>query len=162
MTITLVPLHIDHLRHIMLWVNDPEVMGYFADHQKPVDKWEEAAYIEKITRSTTDMVWSVFDGDMYLGQCSINQIYWPARNGRIFMALTRAQHGKGYAGQILEALKEKARAETLHKLWLIVREENVKSQAKYVKAGFAVEGVLRDEYFVQGRFHNMVRMAVIL
>ena len=43
--------------------------------------------------SKTDRVFSIFENSMfrpntteydwpYVGQCSINQIYWPARNGR--------------------------------------------------------------------------------
>jgi diamine N-acetyltransferase len=49
----------------------------------------------------------------------------------------------------------------LHKLWLIVRKDNRAAQAMYLKQGFDFEGVLRDEYHVGGRFHDMVRMAVL-
>lgn len=77
------------------------------------------------------------------------------------MALCRSAQGKGYAPHILKALQEKAMEMGLHKLWLIVREENEKARAKYRKAGFQEEGVLRDEYFVRGKFYNMVRMGWI-
>ena len=82
-------------------------------------------------------------------------------NGRIFVALRRSAQGKGYAHHILEALKTQAWEMGLHKLWLIVREENEKARAKYDRAGFRDEGILRDEYFVHGKFYNMVRMGCI-
>lgn len=161
--IRLEPLTMNHLPHVMTWANDPEVMGYFASHQEPITEEEERKYLAKILDSPMDRVWSIFHSETgeYLGQCSINAIYWPARNGRIFMALCRAAHGKGYASSILKALQDKAWEMGLHKLWLIVREENEKARKKYERAGFLIEGVLRDEYYVKGRYYNMVRMGCL-
>jgi RimJ/RimL family protein N-acetyltransferase len=71
------------------------------------------------------------------------------------------QH-KGYGTSMLRALINLAWEELdLHKLWLIVRKDNRAAQAMYLKQGFDFEGVLRDEYHVGGRFHDMVRMAVL-
>jgi len=162
--VRLVPLHPDHLDHIMGWVNDPEVMGYFANRQTPITVEEELGYINNLMKSKNDYVWSVFDAitGEYVGQCSINAIYWPAKNGRLFMAIPKNQQKKGYAAEILNALIHQGfHALNLHKLWLIVREDNQSAQNKYLKAGFMVEGLLQDEYFVQGRYHNMVRMGLI-
>lgn len=162
--VRLVPLSVDHLSHVMGWVNDPEVMGYFANRQTPITEVEELAYMEKLLASPrTDKVWSVFDentGD-YVGQCSINAIYWGAGNGRVFLAVTKTMQGKGYAKPILKALIETGFRLGLHKLWLIVREDNVTAQKKYLEVGFKVEGLLMDEYYVHGKFHNMVRMGII-
>ena len=162
--VRLVPLHPDHLPHIMEWVNDPEVMGYFAGRQSPITENDELEYINTLNRSRNDRAWSVFDAitGEYVGQCSVNSIYFPASNGRIFLVITKNQQGKGYASAVLKALIHQGFFTlALHKLWLIVREDNTKAQEKYIKAGFQVEGLLRDEYYVQGRYHNMVRMGLI-
>lgn len=158
------PLKPAHLHHVMQWVNDREVMKYFASHQKPITREEELSYIDNLRKSKTDFAWSVFTPDYgnYIGQCSINQIYWPAKNGRIFLVITKDQQGKGYAPHILNSLIEEGRKIGLHKLWLIVREENLKSIIAYLNAGFECEGVLKDEYFVNGQYFNMVRMGLIL
>ena len=163
-SVRLEPLSESHVPEIMGWVNDPDVMGYFANRQKPITADDERAYIRSLTQSNTDKAWSVFDDNTgeYVGQCSINSIYWPAKNGRVFLVVTSTQQGRGYGSAILEALKWKAfEGMGFHKLWLIVREDNLKAQAKYVRAGFAFEGVLRDEYYVRGRYHNMVRMGIL-
>lgn len=162
--VRLEPLHTDHLAHVMGWVNDPTVMGYFASHQTEITEEAELAYMKSLISSRNDFVWSVFDeltGE-YVGQCSINAIHWPASNGRVFLVVTKEQQGKGYAGAILKALLHEGFFKiALHKLWLIVREDNLSSQKKYLKVGFEVEGLLKDEYFVQGKYHNMVRMGMI-
>jgi diamine N-acetyltransferase len=160
--VCLVPLEVDHLPHIMTWVNDQDVTGYFANRQKQISAEEEVQYIKTIRASSTDFVWSVFtpEGD-YVGQCSINQVYWPARNGRIFIVVTKTRQGKGYATAILLGLQKMAQTLGLHKLWLIVREDNTKAQALWLKGGFKFEGLLKDHYWVRGKYHNMVHMGWI-
>lgn len=157
-----VPLSVEHLADVMTWVNDREVMQYFANRQTDVSEQEEKRYLEMLIASKNDRAWSVYDGDDYVGQTSINQIYWPARNGRVFLVVRKAMQHKGYGTAMLRTLIRLAWEELdLHKLWLIVRKDNRAAQATYLKQGFDFEGVLRDEYHVGGRFHDMVRMAVL-
>ncbi|MBI5515142.1 MAG: GNAT family N-acetyltransferase [Deltaproteobacteria bacterium] len=155
-------LSLEHLPGVMSWVNDREVMQYFANRQTPISEDEERAYLVKLLGSSTDRAFSIFDGARYLGQCSLNQIYWPARNARLFIALRSDCQGEGYGPAALKALLALAWGTIdLHKVWLIVREDNRSAQAMYLKLGFSFEGVLRDEYFVLGRYHDMVRMAIV-
>src|SRR5262249_36979579 len=109
-----------------------------------------------------DRAYSIFAGDCYLGQCSLNAIYWPARNGRLFIVIRREMQGHGYGPAAVEALLDLAwRQLELHKVWLIVRRDNRAAQAMYLKLGFDFEGVLRDEYCVSGRYFDMVRMSIL-
>src|SRR5439155_5810374 len=120
-----VPLSLDHLPHVMTWVNDREVMQYFATRQTTIAEEEERRYLEYLLASKNDRAWSVFDGDDYVGQTSINQIYWPARNGRVFLVVRRAMQHRGYGTAMLRQLIHLAWEELdLHKLWLIVRKDN--------------------------------------
>jgi diamine N-acetyltransferase len=142
-------------------------MQYFALRQERISEDEERGYLEKLVTSTTDRVFSVFESghddiDTYVGQCSVNQIYWPARNGRVFLVVKKDKQGGGRGAAALEALIERAFGELdLHKLWLIVRRDNRPSQAMYLRAGFEFEGTLRDEYCVAGRYFDMVRMGIV-
>jgi diamine N-acetyltransferase len=157
-----VPLSLDHLAEVMTWVNDREVMQYFANRQADISEQEERGYLEALIASRNDRAWSVLDGESYVGQVSINQIYWPARNGRVFLVVRRAMQHRGYGTAMLRGLVRLAWDELdLHKLWLIVRKDNRAAQSMYLKQGFDFEGVLRDEYHVGGRYHDMVRMAIV-
>ena len=49
----------------------------------------------------------------------------------------------------------------LHKLWLMVFATNQRAQRTYARAGFRTEGVLREEYFHDGGWHDMVRMSLL-
>lgn len=146
----------------MSWVNDREVMQYFALRQTQISEDEERRYLEGILASKNDRLFSVFDGDAYVGQCSVNQIYWPARNGRVFLVVQRSMQHGGRGAEMLKLLIARAFTELdLHKLWLIVRRSNLKAQAMYLRAGFEFEGVLRDEYCVNGQYYDMVRMGIV-
>lgn len=158
----LVPLGVEHVAHVMTWVNDREVMQYFANRQEPITEDAERGYIAALAASPADRAYSVFDGEEYVGQCSINQIYWPAKNGRLFVVVRREMQGRGYGPAALQRLLDIAWHELgLHKVWLIVRRDNHAAQAMYAKLGFDFEGVLRDEYCVAGRWFDMVRMAMV-
>lgn len=162
MTIRLVPLSLDHLPHVMTWVNDREVMQYFANRQTKIDEAEERRYLESLIASKNDRAWSVFDDETYVGQCSVNQIYWPARNGRLFVVVRREMQGRGHGPAAVRELLRKVWEELdLHKVWLIVRRDNRAAQAMYLKLGFDFEGLLRDEYRVNGTFFDMVRMGAL-
>ena len=158
----LVPLAVDHLPHVMTWVNDREVMQYFANRQEVIGEAEERAYLAALAASLNDRAYSVFHGDDYVGQCSINQIYWPAKNGRLFVVVRREMQGRGHGPAAVRRLLELAWHDLgLRKVWLVVRRDNRSAQAMYLKLGFDFEGVLRDEYCVGGRWFDMVRMSIV-
>lgn len=48
----------------------------------------------------------------------------------------------------------------LHKLYLIVDEDNAKAIHLYKKAGFTIESELQDEFFVDGYYRNAIRMCI--
>ena len=49
----------------------------------------------------------------------------------------------------------------LHKVWLIVRQDNRHAQAMYLTLGFNFAGLLKDEYRVQDRYFDMGRMGAL-
>jgi RimJ/RimL family protein N-acetyltransferase len=160
--IKLIPLSLDHIDGIMSWVNDGEVMKYFAGHQKEISRDEELKYIERLTASPNDKVFSIFADNKYVGQCSVNSIYWPAFNGRLFVVICKEAQGNGYGYQAIEKLLDYAWKELcLHKIWLIVRDENKAAQAMYLRLGFSFEGFLKEEYRVNEVYFDMVRMGMI-
>ena len=137
-------------------------MQYFATRQQDISAEQERAYLASLIASANDRAYSMFDSERYVGQCSVNQIYWPARSGRVFLVVRREMQHSGYGSQALRLLARVAwRDLRLHKLWLIVRRDNRAAQAMYLRHGFDFEGVLVDEYCVNDKFYDVVRMSLI-
>ena len=179
--VRLEPLSLDHLDGIMTWVNDPEVTFYFAELNRVITREAEARFVQGLIDSDKDHVFSVFDaGGLrpakpvadgvapppsmpdYVGQIGLGQIYWPARNARLGVMLPRYAWGRGVAQAAAAALLDHAfDVLELNKVWLIVRCTNAKGLHLWTKVGFQCEGVLREEYFSQGRYHDMMRLSIL-
>lgn len=48
----------------------------------------------------------------------------------------------------------------MYKFYLIVDKENEKVIYIYKKVGFFIEGELKDEFFVDGSYYNVIRMCM--
>jgi len=156
------PLSLEDVGHIMTWVNDPEVVKNLQHFTKIYTREDEETYVNKILASKNDFVFSIFDGDIYIGQCGIHQIAWENKLGRVSINIKREHWNKGYGQQVLSMLVEYAFAKLgLHKIWLMHWKENKKAAHLYKKLGFRKEGLLKDEYFWQEKYHDIVRMAII-
>ncbi|MCM1136195.1 MAG: UDP-4-amino-4,6-dideoxy-N-acetyl-beta-L-altrosamine N-acetyltransferase [Clostridium sp.] len=70
--------------------------------------------------------------------------------------------GRGYGTQAAQMMINYAfEKEGLHKLMLRVLAENRRAIKSYEKAGFVREAYLRDEVFLEGRYKDVIYMAVI-
>lgn len=160
------PLTLDDVDHMMAWVNDPDVVGNLAVFAgKPITRAEEVAYVERMLASKEDRVFAIEragDG-AYLGNVGLHQIHWRSRVGRIACIIgARAEMGRGYGSAAIRlALDHAFDVLELHKVWLMVFASNVRSRGIYARIGFVDEGVLREEYFHDGGWHDMVRMSVL-
>lgn len=159
------PLEMSDLESIMCWVNDQEVVGNFANFKFPISKDEEKKYLEKILSSETDRVFAIqTEQGEYIGNAGLHQIHWPSRVGRLAVIIGKKEHwNEGYAEAAVKALLDLAFNQyNLHKIGGMVWEDNPKTTHLYLdKCGFSKEGVLRDEYFHQGKYHNIIRIGIL-
>lgn len=164
MKATVRPLEMNDLDEIMKWVNDPEVIGKFANFRKPLTREDEAKYLEQIIASEKDELFAVeTESGEYLGNTGLHEIDYKAGSGRLAIILGNKKYWcKGYGQSAVEGTLEQAfERYNLHKVWAIVMEQNTKMQHILEKCGFKKEGLLRDEYYSQGKYHNMVRMSIL-
>ncbi len=161
--IILRPLSFSDLDDIMTWVNDPEVIKNLQHFNKELTREDESNYIHRMLESQNDYVFSIIRNDgVYLGQCGLHQISWENKLSRLAIIIKSEFWGMGYAQQsIRELLIFSFQNLKLHKVWLVVHSTNEKARHIYDKIGFKEEGILRDEYFWQGKYHDMVRMSML-
>ncbi len=162
--VALRPLTMDDLDAIMAWINDPAVTRNFAGMSGTITREQEAAFLERIFASETDRLYAVVDREgAYLGNAGIHKIYWPARNGRLGLVLGAARaRGHGLGQQAMKLLCARGFLDLgLHKLWLVHYATNARMAHIATKLGFVTEGVMRDEYFHAGAFHDMVRSSLL-
>jgi RimJ/RimL family protein N-acetyltransferase len=152
--------------HILTWVNDPEIVGNIAAFSgKAFTREDELKYVRGVLASKADIVFSVFaaDDDRYIGQVGLHQIHDRSKVGRLSCIIgSREEWGKGFGTAAIATALDTAFTElSLHKMWLMVFETNERAKRTYSRLGFVVEGVLREEYFHEESWHNMVRMSLL-
>jgi ribosomal-protein-alanine N-acetyltransferase len=160
------PLAETDVDDILGWVNDPEIVGNiaaFAGHA--FTREQELAYIRRTLASTADVVWSIEEAatGRYLGQTGLHQIHERSKVARLACIIAeRADMGRGFGSAAIRAVLDHGfGALGLHKAWLMVFATNTRGRRTYGRLGFVEEGVLREEYFHQGGWHDMVRMAML-
>lgn len=164
MSIRLRPLALTDLDAIMAWINDPTVTRNFAGLSKQITREQEHAWLVRVLADPNERLWAVVDAEgRYLGNAGIHKIYWPARNGRLGVVLGgEGARGRGLGTEVVRQLCELGFGELgLHKLWLMHYDSNARMAHIAAKLGFQIEGRLREEYFHDGRFHDMVRWSLL-
>ena len=77
------------------------------------------------------------------------------------IAIHPAFQGRGYARAATRiAIDYAFKVLNIHKLYLHVDKDNARAVRIYERCGFRPEGVLKDEFFVNGRYRDAVRMCL--
>lgn len=96
-----------------------------------------------------------------IGLVELVEIDYIHRRAEFQIIIDPEHQGKGYsAGATFLAMNYAFSVLNLHKLYLIVDEENKKAIHLYKKCGFSIESEPQDEFFVDGFYHNAIRMCI--
>ncbi|AAO91174.1 spermidine N1-acetyltransferase [Coxiella burnetii] len=100
--------------------------------------------------------------DNKVGLVELTEIDFIHRRCEFAIIISPGEEGKGYATEATDLTVEYAFSIlNLHKIYLLVDEDNPAALHIYRKSGFAEEGKLVDEYYSKGRYRTAIRMYVL-
>ncbi|GAC57609.1 putative acetyltransferase [Gordonia hirsuta DSM 44140 = NBRC 16056] len=140
--------------------NDPEVTRYwFVEPTYSLaameDRYNQRIHDESERRFVID------DAGRRCGLVELVDIDLRHRNCEFQIIVAPEAQGNGYAGAATRSALDYAfRTLNLHKVYLLVDNLNAAAIHVYQKAGFVSEGVLRQEYFADGAYQDVTRMAI--
>ncbi|KMK76833.1 spermidine N1-acetyltransferase [Alkalihalobacillus pseudalcaliphilus] len=158
--IKLRPLEREDLKYVHKLNNDAKIMSYWFEEpyeafvelqdlfDKHIHKQNERRFIIEADTQIAGLV-ELVEIDHIHRRAEFQIIIDPHTQGRGF-AYTATRLAMKYAFHILN----------LHKLYLVVDKENHKAIHIYQKAGFEIEGELKDEFFVEGKYRDALRMYI--
>lgn len=140
--------------------NNADIMSYwFAEAYKSLAELKDL--YDKNISNPHERRFILKKGNERLGLVELVGIDPIHRKAEFTIMIDPAQQGNGYAGRATRLAMNYAFATlNLHKLYLVVDQINEKAIHIYKKAGFQVEAELKDEYFVNGAYHNAVIMCM--
>jgi len=96
-----------------------------------------------------------------VGCCGLHYIDWRMRSAEFGVFLSEEARGIGVGKETLLLLFDYGFKEmNLHKIWCEVYDNNT-SVELYRKLGFVDEGILRDNYFSEGKYGNSHVLSVL-
>jgi RimJ/RimL family protein N-acetyltransferase len=155
----------EDLPYLHAWLNDPEATFYMTYGQRPTTLAQAQQFIEKQLADTANVVFILCEKErgQPIGLAGLYDMEDVPKRGeyRIFIG-DKTHWKKGIGTEVAQLLTWHAFDRlNLHRLFLGVNAENVGAVKSYEKAGFKIEGTLRDEMYRNGRYYNMIRMAVL-
>ncbi len=150
------------------WFSDTEVqrtlMVYAPQSREGEQAWLEGAMMGK---SGGDFVFAVeaIDGAeaVHIGSCAAHKPDWRNASCEIGIAIgEKAYWGKGYGPAAFALLLEFCFGElNLHRVYLRVYDFNQRGIRAYQKLGFKEEGRLREAFYREGAYHDVIYMGLL-
>lgn len=147
--------------------NEPETKANLTPGAPfPATKGDEIKFIEAQTAfgmmSDYSFAFESLESGAQIGCGGYNSIDWKNRVATVGLWLAKPYWNQGYGTDIMRLLIRFAFEElNLNKLNLRVYSFNKRGLKCYQKAGFSVEGTLRQEIFRGGQYHDQIVMGIL-
>ncbi|WP_433850271.1 spermidine N1-acetyltransferase [Brucella pseudogrignonensis] len=158
--IVLRPLERDDLHFVHQLDNNATVMRYW--FEEPYQTFVElnALYDEHIHDQSERRFVVVCEGKS-AGVVELVEIDHVHRRAEFQIIIAPDFQGRGLAEQAARlAMDYGFGVLNLHKIYLIVDTDNKRASHIYEKLGFKEEGVMREEFFINGQYRDVTRMAL--
>ncbi|AFP84445.1 spermidine N1-acetyltransferase [secondary endosymbiont of Ctenarytaina eucalypti] len=158
--IKLRPLEREDLHFIHQLNNNEMMMRYW--FEEPHEAYVELKDLyQKNIHNISERRFIIDKQSISVGLVELVNIDYIHRRAEFSILVAPEHQGKGYASVATYlALNFGFMVLNLYKLYLIVDEENTKAIHIYKKLGFKQEGVLLQEFFINGHYHNALRMCL--
>ena len=163
--IDLLPLDSNHVDLYSKWENDPKVRKY-ARTEIPVTVEESKKYLEPSKGSVRTRImfeiWHKKDKKP-IGFCEFDDIFWSYRIANIGYLIGDVKYwGKGIGTELVKLLLEYGFNELdLHKITVDVVVPNVSSIRCLEKNGFRLEGTLKKEMYIDGKYYDILKYGLL-
>ncbi|MGH2353036.1 MAG: GNAT family N-acetyltransferase [Chloroflexota bacterium] len=139
---------------------DPEIDHFMGVERSSMLLWRHV-YLGDQSGALADLV-VLGPQDRPIGLVSLWDRTIPHEAAEISIWIGQGYRGAGYGTEALRVALRYAFGDLkLHKIYLRVLEYNTRAIRTYEKCGFRVEGILREEMKVNGRWHDLIYMGVL-
>ncbi|PIR58128.1 MAG: N-acetyltransferase [Parcubacteria group bacterium CG10_big_fil_rev_8_21_14_0_10_38_31] len=146
---------------IYRWINDPEVNKYVEGYL-PMTKEAEAEWIDRMSKNEDIILAMETLEGRHIGSMGMHNIKWKDRTATTGAMIGEKDcWGKGYGTDAkMIFLNYAFNTLNLRKISSSVFSFNKRSIAYSLKCGYEVEGVLKRQKFVNGRYYDEVLLGV--
>jgi RimJ/RimL family protein N-acetyltransferase len=162
--IRLVPMEREDLPKSQTWVNDVQ-LNIKMLRVLPVSRLDQERWLEEISRNHSKLVFAIKDivTSCHIGNTGFYSIDWIHRRSEYWILIGEKDYwGQGIGSEVLELMQRYAfKNLNLNKLYLNVGANNHRAIAVYKKLGFVQEALLREHYYIEGEYTDVIAMSII-
>ena len=165
--IKLVRVEKKDLGKLLGWRNNPEFRKHFREYRELSMAEQKKWYKEKVLGNPTTMMFAIrrLKDNALLGCCGLVYISHVYRHADLSLYIGWKDayiDKKGYAIEAARLLLDYGFRELgLNKMWTEIYVFDKKKKKLYDRLGFRVDGVLRDNYFYNGKFWNSYILSIL-
>lgn len=164
--ITLRPLHLDQAPIFHRWLRDPEVIAYSLSVFQDLTTLEQVtAWLTHTLADARSLTLGIYlaDTQELIGYAGITSISRRNQSGEYFILLGEKRcWGQGIGTAVTRQIVTRGFRELgLHRVMLTVSVPNEGGVKAYLRAGFQIEGRLRQACYRNHAFHDKLVMAVL-
>lgn len=154
------PLERENLKFVHELNNNAKIMSYW--FEEPYEAFVELQDLyDKHIHDQGERRFIVAKDDEMVGIVELVEIDYIHRRAEFQIIIDPKHQGHGFAVSATRlAMNYAFFVLNMHKLYLVVDTKNEAAIHVYKKVGFSVEGELQDEFFVEGSYHNALRMCM--
>jgi RimJ/RimL family protein N-acetyltransferase len=144
--VRLVPLARRHLERTRLWANDPAIMRLM-DRARPVSTAEHEAWFLALAGRGDCEYFAIETAEQHVGNAWFFAIDRRHRKAELRIVIGEpAARGKGYGAEAIDRLCHHGFDELgLHRIYAFALAINPAARRAFERAGFVLEGTLRDD-----------------
>lgn len=156
----------EDIPEIHSWTNDSDIVRFLSWAVFPQTLRDTERFVETQMSGEDPMnrgfVIGLVEGDSCIGTTGLINIDWRNRSGELGIVIGKRDYlGKGYGKEAVDLLLGFGFRElNLHRISLQVFDFNDRAIRSYEKSGLVEEGRLREAFYRDGAYHDIVIMAI--
>lgn len=162
--IKLAPIAEHDLEQTRSWANDIK-LNFDILRVLPVSEPEQRLWYENLCHDPSRIVFTVktIDEGVHIGNAGLYHIDYLHRRAEFWMLIGNEKYrGMGFGSEIFRLmLRFGFNFVNLNRLYLYVRRDNSCAIAVYNKFNMIEEGILRQHYFIQGHYVDVLIMSLL-
>jgi len=147
------------------WINDQDTTLFMGSGRFPLNAEDIRDYISSYSSSKDGMILGIFlkKASRHIGNITLHQIDWRNRNAEIGILIgDKKSRGRSYGTEAIYLIARHAFNKlNLRKLYTGMVKGNEVSKRVFEKVGFKVEGILREHFYLNGKYLDCYRMGLL-
>lgn len=155
------------LKQLLDWRNNPDFRKHFREHRELNMQQQEKWYEERVLKDPATIMFSIrrLGDDELLGACGLVYINWVYKHADLSLYIGWNDSyidREGYAEETTRLMLDYAFNEMgLNKVWTEIYLFDKKKKKLYDGFGFHIDGVLRQNYFYEGRYWDSYILSIL-